>query len=312
MRSDPTYNLFIYGLSDEKQEFLGRPATLYADSFISDLLYKAGNGGGGSEASEAMVAITIWMQVAHSLHSAYGACKRSFITDGRSSDGRDLQSTDPSLMIDEAAAYWIGDNQATGSSTEGHLLYALTEFIGNKFERNAIESESNINTRIMDLFNKARNTIAISKGCSTSEDTHLQLKGIVDEVIPLMAVPLLRNLLYYIRVDDPVLVKVYAVAVLPLFSACAPSTYNELKDELIDHDVMEMNKSYIYSKIQSMYSCLGECALTACKRVTSLDLLLMESFSSFSFYAQDCHARQLDTWKTMISCGARIAQIQRA
>lgn len=98
MKGDPTYNLFIYGLSDSNHEFLGKPATMYADSFISDMLYLE-----QQEASKAMVAVTIWMQVAHSLHSAYGACKNSFLTDGRSSDGRRLQTNDPGLMLDEAA-----------------------------------------------------------------------------------------------------------------------------------------------------------------------------------------------------------------
>ena len=87
----------------------------------------------------------------------------------------------------------------------------------------------------------------------------MKLKGVIDELIPLMAVPLLRNLLHNLSIDDPVMVKVYAVAVLPLFSACSPSTYLELKDMLIDHDVIEIQKEYIYSKIQSMYSCLGKC-----------------------------------------------------
>ena len=54
MRGDPTYNVFVYGLSDENQEFLGRPATRYADSFISDLLYSE-----APEASAATVSIAI-------------------------------------------------------------------------------------------------------------------------------------------------------------------------------------------------------------------------------------------------------------
>lgn len=149
MRSDPTYNLFVYGLSDEKQEFLGRPVTLYADSFISDLLYL-----GAPQAPDAMVAISIWMEVAHHLHSAYNACKLSFLTDARKSDGRRLQNDDPALMIDAAAAYWIGDDQATGSSSRGALLYALTEKIAKKFEEVPPSAESNINTQIIDLFNK--------------------------------------------------------------------------------------------------------------------------------------------------------------
>jgi hypothetical protein len=53
------------------------------------------------------------------------------------------------------------------------------------------------------------------------------------------------------------MVKVYATAVLPLFSVCHPSTYRELKNDLIDHDPYEIQKEYIYSKITSMYSCLG-------------------------------------------------------
>lgn len=76
MRGDPTYNVFVYGLADENQEFLGRLATRYADSFISDLLYSEAPG-----ASAATVSIAIWMQVAHSLHAhaAYGECKMSYL-----------------------------------------------------------------------------------------------------------------------------------------------------------------------------------------------------------------------------------------
>jgi len=251
MKGDPTYNLFVYGLSDSRGEFLGRNTTVYADSFISDLLYTK-----SLAATDAMVAIPIWMQVAHSLHSAYDACKLSLLTDERTMDGRLLQNRDPSLLIDEAAAYWIGDNQATGSSSEGHLLYALTEKIGVQFEKIPAGAESTINSKIIDLFNQAKNHITISRGCSTSADSHLKLKGIVDELIPLMAVPLLRNLFYYLHENDPVRSKVYAVAVLPLFSACSPSTYLELKDMLIDHDVFEIQKDYIRSRIQSLYTCL--------------------------------------------------------
>ena len=98
MKGDPTYNLFIYGLSDSNNEFMGKPVTMYADSFISDMLYLQ-----QPEASKAMVAVTMWMQVANRLHSAYGACKNSFLTDGRSSDGRMLQTNDPGLLLDEAA-----------------------------------------------------------------------------------------------------------------------------------------------------------------------------------------------------------------
>jgi hypothetical protein len=105
-----------------------------------------------------MVAITIWMQVAHSLHSAHAACnKPSYLTDGSTGttgDGRYLQDSDPALLIDEAAAYWIGDNQAATGSSQGHLLYALTESIGSQFEEIPEGAESEINTQIIDLLNQ--------------------------------------------------------------------------------------------------------------------------------------------------------------
>ncbi len=251
MMSNPTYNLFIHGLSDENHEFMGRPATLYADSFVSNMLTS-----NMRESSNAMVAITIWMQVAHSLHAAYRACQHSSLSENRIlQNGLD---SDPSLFIDEAAAYWIGDNQDTGSSSDGHLLYALTELIGNKFEDVPSGSESGINMRIIDLFNKAKNHLVISRDCSTGKDSHLTLMSFIDELIPLMVIPLLRCLLYYLHENDLVLVRVYATAALPLFSACSPATYHELKDQLIDHDAIGVNKEFIYSKIQSLYSCLGK------------------------------------------------------
>jgi hypothetical protein len=102
MTGDPTYNLFIYGLSDDNQEFMGRPTTAYADTLISNLLFSK-----IPEAQVAMVAVTIWIQVAHSLHSAHEACRSSISTEKRSGNSeRTLQETtdnDPSLFIDEAA-----------------------------------------------------------------------------------------------------------------------------------------------------------------------------------------------------------------
>lgn len=280
MKSDPTYNLFIYGLSDDNQEFMGRPTTVYADTLVSNLLVLQ-----VPEAHTAMVAITIWMQVVHSLHSAYGACRSSISEERRGLSGRNLQRStdnDPSLFIDEAAAYWMGDNQDTGSSSQGHLLYALTEFIADKFETPS-ESESTINLKVIDLFNKAKNHIAISRSCSTSEKSHLKLKGIVDELIPLMAVPLLRCLLYHLSKNELTLVKVYATAVLPLFSACASATYRELKSLLIDPSdlsLVSIKTDYVVSKIQSMYSCLGKCSSLPSIQILPV-LLLMRILYSF-------------------------------
>ncbi len=257
MLRDPTYNLFITGLSDEYKEFLGKPVEDYADSYVSTLLFSA-----SPIAGDAMVAINVWMEVTHSLHSAYEACKSSVLSEDRSVDGRQLvEPRVAARFVDEAAAYWIGDGQATGSSSRGHLLYALTEIISEEYGETSV-SQSTINTRIIDLLQQAKNHIAISRSCTTSTDSHLKLRSIIDEIIPLMAVPLLRALLHAMKQDDTERVKLYAIAVLPLFAKCNPSTYSELKNDLIDNTLLSTEKNYVYSRIISLYDCLGlECDL---------------------------------------------------
>ncbi len=108
--------------------------------------------------------------------------------------------------------------------------------------------------------------------------SHLKLKGIFDKLIPLMAVPLLHCMLYHLSKDEFIMVKVYASAVLPLFSACASATYRELKNLLIDDipvaldlSAANIEKEYIVAQIQSMYSCLGE----ACSIVDHEELFIV-------------------------------------
>jgi hypothetical protein len=115
-----------------------------------------------------------------------GACCLAISEERSGFSERNLQRStddDPSLFIDEVAAYWMGDNQDTGSSSQGNLLYALIELIADKFESPSnsessikpFDSESSINLKVIDLFNKAKNHIAISRDCSTSEKPHLKL-----------------------------------------------------------------------------------------------------------------------------------------
>ena len=152
MKAHPTYNLFLYGISDENNEFLGKPATEYADTFVSNLLYSPSS---APVSPDAMVAVTIWMQVIHSLHSAHAACNKPSYPAGESTgDEKSSKDNDPALHIDEAAAYWIGDNQAATGSSQGHLLYALTESISSQFEEIPEGAESEINVQIIDLLNQ--------------------------------------------------------------------------------------------------------------------------------------------------------------
>lgn len=182
------------------------------------------------------------------MNAAYIACK---------SPSSPSNPGDPSLLIDEAAAFWIGDSQDTGSSTQGHLLYALTEFVGEKYEDIPAGSQSTINTRVIDLFNQAKTHITMTKSCTSSPTSHMKMRSILEELIPLMAAPLLRGLFYYLSIRDTVKVRMYAVSVLPLFSTCSKSTYQELKSELIDNGGIDVDKDYIFSLIKELYDCIG-------------------------------------------------------
>ena len=51
--------------------------------------------------------------------------------------------------------------------------------------------------------------------------------------------------------------KLYAIAVLPLFAKCNPSTYLEFKNDLIDNTLLSTEKNYVYSRIITLYDCLG-------------------------------------------------------
>jgi hypothetical protein len=169
------------------------------------------------------------------------------------------------------------DNQDTVSPSQGHLLYALTEVIADKLEMpldselfiKPFNSESSINLKVVGLFNKVKNHIAISRDCSISQKSYLKLKVIVDKLIPLMVVPLLHRLLYYLSIKKLTTVKVYETTVLPLFLACTSATYHKLKSILIDGTpsvdypdpsdlyLVKIKKDYVVLQIQSMYSCLG-------------------------------------------------------
>jgi hypothetical protein len=137
-------------------------------------------------------------------------------------------------------------------------LYALTEFLGQKYETSNKDSQSDINSRIIDQFNQAKSHMTLTQSCSASPLSHMKLKEIVDELTTLMVVPLLRGLFYYLSIRDATKTKVFATSVLPLFSTCSNSAYMELKGDLIDGDTNDVKKERVFSRIQSMYDCLGE------------------------------------------------------
>jgi hypothetical protein len=72
-----------------------------------------------------------------------------------------------------------------------------------------------------------------------------------------MAVPLIQALIHNLRQNDAARVKVYAHAVIPLFSACSPATFTYLKNKLIHSTFNVVEVEPIIDRILGILPCLG-------------------------------------------------------
>lgn len=243
MAKEPTYNIFRYALEDDNGLYLGRDVGLYADTIV---LGAFGNTNSRTLASEAIVALNLWMFVVHELHQTVDKCKGKLLTDD-----------DGVHSMDEAVAYYIGDGQQTGDS-KGHSLYALAEYMGELFEQDEAD-QTRVNRIIMKLFNQAKLEVSFASACINNPSTHVRLREIVNKIVSQMAVPLLQKLIYSLRKNDRDRVKLYAQSVVPLIAGCSDSTFSFLRDRLIlEGNIFNaIDVDDIIEKLQSAYSCLG-------------------------------------------------------
>ena len=244
MVDEPLFNIFMYALQDQKGTFMSRDVRLYADSIVMDTF---DNISAQTEALpvEAMLVLNLWMEIAHVLYTALEACKNKTIA-----------VKDGIHSMDIAVAYWIGDGQVTGSGNNGHLLYALAVKMGEQFTMDE-GGQSRTNTNILKLFKEAKVQISIPGACAGKPKPYLQLSRTLNEIISLMAVPLIQGLIHNLRSNDRSRVKLYAHAVVPLAAACSPGAFNYLKEKLLGmtYNVVEIEN--IISSIRSIYPCLG-------------------------------------------------------
>ena len=185
----------------------------YADTFVKKIFSERKT---MALAADAVVALNLWMYIAHILYDTVSKCEAST---NSSPSGIIISTGDLAQNIDEAAAYWIGDYQETGNSKTGHLLYALTEKFGEKFGQDA-GGQSIVNRNIIKLLTNAKNTLTFQNACGAKSNTHYKLRVIIDEIIIQMATPLIQSLIHNLKVNDAGRVKIFALSVVCLLFAC--------------------------------------------------------------------------------------------
>lgn len=248
MMDEPLLNLYMYALQDESGLFMGKEARLYADSIVSDS-FNVKELEAKTLASEAAVALNVWMSLAHVLQKTLKDCK----------DGR-MVNDDGIHYIDEAVAYWIGDGQISGDSERGHLLYALAEEMGENFQMD-VPGQVRTNINILRLFHQAKIELSFPDACVSDPNTYKSIYHIVNKIVSQMTIPLIQGLIHNLRQNDPARVKVYAYAVIPLLAPCSPASFSFLKNKLIHESFNVIEVEPIIDRILQTLPCLGlECA----------------------------------------------------
>lgn len=245
MEDEPIFSIFKYALEDNDGSFLSNDVRLYADSIVERSFTHL------SEKPsllpvEAILSLNMWMHIVHILYETLEQCKNKQIYDG-----------DGVHSLDIAVAYWIGDGQVNGSSTNGHLLYALTERAGESFDMGLGAAQSRTNTNILMYFNAAKDEMALPGACSENPSSYLRLSNHVHRIVSLMAVPLIQTLVDSLWSNDRDRVEIYSSAFVPLTASCNPETFQYLKEKLLSmtYNVAEIDT--IVEQLQSTYPCLG-------------------------------------------------------
>ncbi|KAL3922673.1 MAG: hypothetical protein SGILL_002079, partial [Bacillariaceae sp.] len=150
MLDEPEFNLFMYALKGDR---------LYADSLVEESLQNTFQSDPDVTVEAALV-LNLWMEIVHLLHETVQACKN-----------KQLRDEDGVHSMDVAVAYWIGDGQVAGDATNGHLLYALAEDFGERFNVDD-GGQTRTNSNVLRLFNEAKNEVSLPNACSDSRTTY--------------------------------------------------------------------------------------------------------------------------------------------
>lgn len=246
MVDEPVFNLYRYVLQDDNGSFLGTDVKYYAHSLVMSFFDVNDRSDISSTLpAEAAVVLNLWGNIVHKLHVTLKGCE-----DGSFQNGNGVE------YIDQSAAYWIGSAQLTGNSSNGHLLYRLTEEVGKLFGQ-GLDGQTQNNRRVLQLFTEASMLLSFSDGCE-GNTAAFQLRTIVNKIVAQMTVPLIQHLIFNLQANDTNRISLYGHAVVPLIAGCNVGTYNYLRERLINsHFLSKYTLNETIKHLQSTYACLG-------------------------------------------------------
>jgi hypothetical protein len=258
-RATPPFLFHLYGLSgrsNDLDELAGNVG--YADSFVTSAIKN-----GRKTAADAILALNMWMYAAHVLYKGMDTCQKKTEADNPG------QFEIAGGGLDEFIALWIGVGQTHGSS-EGFSLYALTEKADHLFtvatadesgflpEDNGGLAESEVNRQIKLLYQEGAGIFSLPDVCTRGNvDSPKKLWSVVNQISSKMYIPLIRMLIVSVLEQDAQATQLYATALIPQTSQCRPSTFNRLREELLQGDVNFQRAQFIISDLQEIYGCFG-------------------------------------------------------
>ncbi len=247
MKNDPTFNIFRYALGDTNGNYLGQNVGMYGDTIVNSYLNEAVSASQLDKtlAAEAAVSLNVWGYIVHELHETVENCKN-----------QKLRDDDGVHSIDEAVAYWIGSGQQTGSGEKGHLMYALTERMAEKFGQD-VNGQAKANYSILRLFKQAAIQLALPSACVANVDTTVKgLRSVINKLISKMLIPQIQGLIASLKQNDKPRARIFSHAFVPFTAACNKSTFEFLKLKLITGQFNVVEVDEIIRRIESTYSCL--------------------------------------------------------
>ncbi|CAN0397378.1 unnamed protein product, partial [Ectocarpus fasciculatus] len=268
----------VQGFSTGAQEKLTGEATFdiwegywgnpdYADQFTSAACQGTGTFEGAEFVTRSECCLkgaqyqNVWMYVTHELYDAVNDCENG-----------DLSANDGGPHAwDEGWAFYTGslEGTAAGGSGDGQMIYALAEKRCENFGTCSGDTDgddttgtSAINSELLTLWEAGKANLVAGE-CT-------QASAVIDEILPLMAVPLIQGLLRYTYLADPAIgtggdkeaaeLWAFSAAILPWISACNAAVGTAVRDNTeLGSTSAPMADGYatIKGQLETVYSCMG-------------------------------------------------------
>ncbi len=256
-----TYAFQMYGLTNEKfEQYTDDQKQQYrnfADVFIQSLLVDENVDYAKCEqASIATVWLVLYMQASYEL---WGAMEDCGISGDPNYNNEAAGIPDHNSKADEFIAYWVGSLNEDLKSVTGYSPFSATNKIAQYFGTLDNNGAAFANMQILTGYESLSALLSSDDVCDmdNSPSTLKSMWLINNQITPFMLVPLIQHLIKAMIEDKQTSIDVYAKIVVPQLIQCRSSTYNYLKENLLDKKFDRKNIHLIVKALQNSYDCLG-------------------------------------------------------